>query len=134
MLPEQFSTTYTSPVDDVTSVVVTWDKKTHDAVIASYRDYAVVQQPELPSHLLTMKAVEAKPSAQFYGTQRNYLSLRQDFELTQPTGIQKNPGLLKFESSLPVGLTKAQKLAMIREFRAIVATAEFEEFILEQAT
>jgi hypothetical protein len=105
--------------DDTTLKQLVYKKKTHADDTALYRNEAVILAPELPPDQFSLRIIEAKAASNFYGTRKNFVTLRQDVLKPTPTGDRLLPLITKIETSSPIGFTAdemRQQLKLVNAF------------------
>lgn len=135
MLPSSITLDYVDAEDDVTALSHTFEKRQLDPYKSEFREAGTVISPELEYHRLNVSAVEAKPTSSFYGVRRSNSSLRQDFVLDTPLGIEKPlPAVIKTTTSIPVKMTAIQQENLIRQYRAWINSDDFVDLVIKQST
>lgn len=111
-----------------------YDKKAHEVDNAFYREHdALVNNSSLEDNIL-LRIDEPKRTASFYGTKRHFCTLRQEETIASPSGDVISPGIIKFETSIPVGYTLVGKRALFERLKALLAHDDFEDFFFESQT
>lgn len=128
MLDAQISLTYS---DDGVAVATakTFDKRAHESDVAIYRKTAVINDPSLPDHRITLTTTEAKATSTFYGTRRAIFNVRLEKSVPVPGGTELKPIVFKIESSIPVGVSTPDIEGVVACVRALVAHDIFKRAV-----
>jgi hypothetical protein len=120
-------------VDGTTDLTQSFELRSSENGISRYKQDAVIVDASLPENEFILKAVEPKAVSNFYGTQRNYLTFREGFEISTPVAdAVRYPQILKLEHSCPVGVSPDDKLRFFNRLLALMSHVEFYKFYMYQ--
>jgi hypothetical protein len=104
MLDSLWTIPITEP-DGVTPLNKIYEKETDDASVAKYFLSLTIDDPTLPPDFITLKKVNAKASADFYGTKRFFATVRTESIIPQPTGDRLTPMITYINGTRPLGFS-----------------------------
>jgi len=107
-----------------------YEKETYEKNRGYFHNVADRLSGTVARNDITLAITPPKISATFYGTARTESVLGQGFTVETPTGIdQVKEGTIKTYSSIPAGVTAAEKTEFLNRFRAWVASDDFKDLI-----